>query len=84
MSRATDAFERLQLAMLATEPLCEGDDRFIEDEAPVSTLAFICEDCGLFELCREYAELERPKGGVWAGKTYRTYKPKSSPHEGEL
>lgn len=77
MSRASEAFDRLQLAMKDREPLCVGDERFIDDDAPVPMLAFVCEDCPLFNLCRAYADLERPKGGVWAGKVYRTYRPKA-------
>jgi hypothetical protein len=74
MSRATDAYVRLTQAMRDTDPACRDDDSFILDDQPENTLAPVCRACSLFDLCAAYAELERPKGGVWAGKRYRTHK----------
>jgi hypothetical protein len=77
MSRATDAYDVLTLAMVETDPACRDDDRFILDDQPAETLAYVCEQCPLFDLCDKYAGLERPKAGVWAGKRYRTNNPKA-------
>lgn len=74
MSRGSETYERLTLQMLVIDPACQNDDRFIADDQPEATLAPICRSCPLFDLCAEYAEIERPKAGVWAGKRYRTYK----------
>jgi hypothetical protein len=77
MSRASEAFEALSLAMTGTEPACLGIDGYTADTVPADDMqefAAICDSCPLFELCRTYADLERPKIGYWAGKTYRTYK----------
>lgn len=70
MSRATDAYLRLTNAMVETDPECQDDGRFVLDDQPAHTLSYICRACPLFDLCRDYAEAERPKGGVWAGKRY--------------
>ncbi|SKA87012.1 Transcription factor WhiB [Agreia bicolorata] len=72
MSRATEAYKRLHHAMQESEPSCINDDRFILDDQPAHTLSYICRKCPVFDLCREYAEAERPKGGTWAGRSYRT------------
>ena len=75
MSRASAAFERLSLAMLETRPECLGLDLFTADDldkADVAVCAAICDTCPLFDLCLDYADLERPKAGIWAGKRYRT------------
>jgi hypothetical protein len=74
VSRASEAFKRLTDAMLTTDPACQNDKRFVLDDEPTESLAGICHACPLLALCTEYAEIERPKGGVWAGKRYRTYK----------
>ena len=74
MTKATEAFERLSLAMIDTAPACQDDERFIRDDVPAETLAPICRTCDLFDRCSEYAGLERPKAGIWAGKRYKTSK----------
>ena len=79
MSRATESYKRLKAALLVTEPLCAGVDDFTVDTptaASAELMRPLCEACPLFDLCREYADLERPKAGYWAGKTYRNYKPR--------
>jgi hypothetical protein len=76
MSRSSDAFDRLQHAMLATNPGCINDPRFIDDDVAANVLAPICRPCPLFDLCAEYAELARPKGGTWAGKRYASSNPR--------
>lgn len=78
MSRAADAYARLSLAMLDTAPACQDDDRFVLDDQAPEELAPICRTCPLFDLCAQYAELERPKAGIWAGKKYRTNNKKVS------
>tara|TARA_R110002124_G_scaffold51856_20_gene149706 strand:+ start:2325 stop:2534 length:210 start_codon:yes stop_codon:yes gene_type:complete len=63
--------------MLATSPKCSQLDFFIDDEltpAEIEVCKTICSDCPLRTLCAEYAEIARPKAGVWAGKRYRTNK----------
>ncbi|MEB0265901.1 WhiB family transcriptional regulator [Cryobacterium sp. 10I5] len=72
MTKATDAFERLQFAMFTTDPACKDDDRFISDDVPAATLAPICRTCPVYDLCAAYGELDRPKAGTWAGKRYKT------------
>jgi hypothetical protein len=72
MSRATDAFALLATAMQDINPACQNDDRFISDDLPAATLSPICRACPLYAACAAYAGIERPKGGVWAGKRYKT------------
>lgn len=75
MSRASEAYERLSLVMLDTTPACLGLELFTAsdlDKADVAACAALCDVCPLFDLCRAYADLEKPKVGVWAGRTYRT------------
>ncbi|TFC26994.1 hypothetical protein E3O55_13015 [Cryobacterium sp. MDB1-18-2] len=71
MSRATDAFEALSIAMQDTDPACQADDRFILDDTPPHTLASICRSCPVYDLCAAYGEFDRPPAGIWAGKRYR-------------
>ena len=74
MSRATDAYTRLQVAMTSTDPACQQDTRFTDDDQATGELAPICRACPLYDLCATYAELDRPLGGIWAGKRYRNNK----------
>ena len=74
MSRADDAFDRLSLAMVTTDPACQDDDRFLLEDQPAHTLAYVCRACPVYDLCAQYAELERPKAGIWAGKRYKSSK----------
>jgi hypothetical protein len=83
MSRATDAFDVLTLAMIDTDPACQDDDRFILDDQPAESLAYLCNACPLLEACAKYADLERPKAGIWAGKRYRTNQPRD-PEQGTV
>lgn len=79
MSRADIAYGLLASAMENTEPNCTGSELFTADdlEQPdIAELARICDTCPLFILCDDYARLERPKAGVWAGKRYRNYQPR--------
>ena len=81
MSRASEAFEALSLAMTETGPACLGIDGYTADSIPeddVQEFKAICDSCPLFDLCRSYGDLERPKVGYWAGKTYREYKTRSA------
>ncbi|TFD25869.1 hypothetical protein [Cryobacterium lyxosi] len=71
MSRATDAYTRLQVAMTSSDPACQQDTRFTDDDQAIGELAPICRACPLYDGCATYAELDRPLGGVWAGKRYR-------------
>ena len=70
MSRSSEAFGALKLAMIDTSAACLDDDRFIDDDQAPAELAPICDACRLFAECDIYAGLERPKGGIWAGKKY--------------
>jgi len=74
VSRASEAWDALVTAMASTDPACQDDDRFVLDDQPVQALKAICDTCPLLTLCANYAALERPKGGIWAGKRYRQYK----------
>jgi len=74
MSRATQAWDELVTAMTTTDPACQNDDRFVLDDQPAQSLKPICDQCPLLSLCANYGALERPKGGIWAGKRYRQYK----------
>ena len=78
MNKSDAAFERLSLAMIDTSPACQDDDRFILDDQPANTLAYICRGCDVFAQCAEYAGLERPKSGIWAGKRYKSSKKQES------
>jgi len=60
----------LQKAMKTTDPACQDDERFVLDDQPADTLTYLCNACPLFDLCRDYAQANRPLGGVWAGKRY--------------
>jgi uncharacterized protein YciW len=71
MSKASEAYARLMTATLTVDPACRDDDRFLLDDQPAHSLAYVCRACPLFDLCAFYAEAERPKGGIWAGKAYR-------------
>jgi hypothetical protein len=76
MTRATDAYAVLATEMDYTDPACSNDERFIADDQNADELAPICNACPLFALCDAYARIDRPKAGIWAGKRYRTNKPK--------
>ena len=81
MSRASEAYVRLADALLDVEPMCAGVDDFTVDTptfASTERMSALCEKCPVLELCRQYADLERPKVGYWAGKVYRSYKPRAS------
>ena len=80
MSRTNDAWRALTTAMIDTAPACQGDDRFTDDDQVISELAPICRACPLYDLCATYAELDRPTGGIWAGKRYRQNNIKSNTH----
>ncbi|WP_104132657.1 hypothetical protein [Cryobacterium sp. M91] len=83
MSRASVAFTRLQVAMLTTDPACQRDDRFTDDDQEIGPLGPICRACPLYDLCATYAELDRPLGGIWAGKRYRNNIKSNTHHEKE-
>lgn len=71
--RAAAAHERLLEGMIERTPSCEGVDLFTADvieRADTVILKSICAGCDLAILCRQFAELERPKAGFWAGKRY--------------
>ena len=81
MSRATDAWGAMTTAMIDVDPACKNDDRFTSDDQLISELAPICRACPLVDLCRTFAELERPKAGTWAGKRYRQNNTKANTTE---
>ena len=70
MSKSSEAFDALKFAMMTKSAACLSDDRFISDDQAPAELAPICEACPLVVECSTYATLERPKGGIWAGKKY--------------
>ena len=70
MSRSSEAFDALKFAMMTNSAACLDDDRFISDDQAPAELAPICDACRLFAKCDTYAAIERPKGGIWAGKKY--------------
>ena len=79
MSRASEAYERLSAALLDVDPSCAGVDEFTTDTPTadaIERMRPICAGCPLLELCGSWADLERPKVGLWAGKVYRSYKPR--------
>ena len=81
MSRASEAYQALAAAMETTVPNCQGIELFTADnlENPdIAELARICDTCPLFNLCDDYAHIERPKAGIWAGKRYRNYSKKET------
>lgn len=47
MSGAQAQYRALADAFLTTEPGCQGDDRFILDDQPADSLAYICDRCPL-------------------------------------
>jgi hypothetical protein len=73
--RVAAAHERLLEGMIERTPSCEGVDLFTADvieRADQAILRSICAGCDLAILCRQYAELDQPKAGFWAGKRYGT------------
>ncbi|MFZ4894199.1 WhiB family transcriptional regulator [Plantibacter sp. Mn2098] len=58
--------------MRLTDPECQDDGRFILDDQPTESVAYICHRCPLMALCRDYAAAERPAGGIWAGRRWGT------------
>ena len=78
MTRASEAYNRLATAMTEIDPACKNDDRFISDDVPASAVAPLCNTCPLLKICRDYAQIEKPKGGIWAATRYGA-KGKSNP-----
>lgn len=71
MSKASDAYRALTEAMDDTPPACLGNDLFTKDtpsKNDAASMSSICKTCPLFDLCRAYAQVDRPKAGFWAGK----------------
>jgi hypothetical protein len=74
--RTDEAYARLTEAMMTVDPACQRDDRFISDDtAHDAVLAAVCAICPLFYVCAEYGRIARPKGGLWAGKRYKSNGP---------
>lgn len=70
---ADTAWRNLQNALSTQEPLCAGDDRFIQDNlSPRDTAAVrtICAGCPLLTACSAFADLvpDRHSSGYWAGR----------------
>jgi hypothetical protein len=70
MSKADTAYRALLSAMEDLEPVCLGDDRFIDDDTRADQVKALCSDCPLNSSCAEYARTARPRGGIWAGKRW--------------
>lgn len=78
MSKSSEAFSALKLAMIDTPAACLDDPRFIDDDQEPAELKSLCETCPLYDLCNAYAVIERPKGGIWAGRRFTQYKTKET------
>lgn len=77
MSRSTDAYAALHLALNAISPGCKDDAAYIADDlAPheAERLAAICAECPVFDLCADYARLDKPTAGIWAGQSWKPVK----------
>lgn len=72
-------YRALSDALRDITPPCTGDRRFILDSHEIaadelSHLALtVCRPCPLSALCRAYGAAERPKAGIWGGRTYKTH-----------
>jgi hypothetical protein len=75
VSAATDAFTALVVALDEVRPECRDDPRFIADDTRPSDLEPICGRCDVFERCEAYAQLAKPKAGIWAGRRWTGRKP---------
>jgi hypothetical protein len=82
VSRASEAYKALTLAMDDIAPACKNDGRFIADDQKTDVVAPICRACPLYDLCAVYGDLERPKAGIWAGRRYRTNSPRKTSEGG--
>lgn len=77
MTKVGDAYGALISAMEKTVPKCRDSLSFTEDNPSklnAAKMAELCGACPLLDLCKEYAQLERPKAGFWAGRQYPTKK----------
>lgn len=66
---AADAYAALQQAMERANPLCRGDNRFIQDELTSEQkrdMAELCSWCPLLAQCTNFAP--HADAGFWAGK----------------
>ena len=79
MSRASEAYDRLTTAMDGLKPGCVSDDRFTDDKTIAYDVSDICQSCPLFTLCREFAQIDKPKVGIWAGVKYGSSSKKDIP-----
>lgn len=75
-----DAFANLHYALENTAPDCDGDDRYTTEHQHLTTLdradmRAICHACPLHDLCRAYAEANRPAAGTWAGVIWNLGRP---------
>jgi hypothetical protein len=75
MTKVGDAYLALLDGMTTVDPVCKDDALFTADnhtKEDAEFMATLCNGCPLVSLCKEYARLERPKAGFWAGKQYKT------------
>lgn len=70
MTRATEAFAELVKVMQEHVPACRDDLRFILDDTRAKEVVGICHRCPAFPECETYAQVAKPKGGIWAGKRW--------------
>jgi len=70
VSRASEAYDRLTTAMDDNKPACLNDDRFTDDKTNAADVSDICKACPLYALCRDFAQIDKPKAGIWAGVKY--------------
>jgi len=70
VSRTSQAYTSLTLAMEHTPAACAQLDLFIADDltpADAHALSTICAACPVMALCAAYAAIARPLAGFWAG-----------------
>lgn len=69
---ARPAWKRLQAALETTAPSCAGDLRFVAertnlDPEDLADMRETCATCPILVRCSAYRQLDKPKGGFWAG-----------------
>jgi len=70
VSRTSEAYTALTLAMEHTPAACAQLDLFIADDlnaADTVALRATCDACPVLALCAAYAAIARPLAGYWAG-----------------
>jgi hypothetical protein len=79
MTRSSEAYDPLTTAMDDLKPACLNDDRFTDDSTNAADVSAICKACPLYTLCRDFAQIDKPKAGIWAGVKYGSNSKKNKP-----